>query len=77
MSNIKRILISVAVCILAEKTNIIRKPDSIDLFMSNLFGLETEQERVARELDVASDKAIESAKKFALNRKFNKVIRKF
>lgn len=75
--NIKRIIISVAVCILAEKTNIIRKPDSMDLFISNLFGVETEQERIARELDVASDKAIETAKKFALNRKFKKVTKDF
>ena len=75
--NIKRILISVAVCILAEKTNIVRKPDAIDGFMSNLFGIETEQERVARELDVASDKAIESAKKFVVNRKFKKVTKDF
>ena len=75
--NIKRIIISVAVCILAEKTNLIRKPDSMDLFISNLFGTETEQERVARELDVATDKAIESAKKLNLHRKFKKVTKDF
>jgi hypothetical protein len=75
--NIKRILISVAVCILVEKTNLIRKTDSTEAFFANLFGLETEQERVTRELDEASDKAIKSAKKFALDRKFKKVTKDF
>lgn len=75
--DIKRILISVAVCILAEKTNLIRKPDSTEAFIANIFGMETEQDRVVRELDMASDKAIESAKKFALNRKFKKVTKDF
>lgn len=75
--DIKRILISVAVCILAEKTDLIHKPDSTEAFIANLFGTETEQERIARELDVASDKAIESVKKFALDRKFKKVTKNF
>lgn len=75
--DIKKIVISVAVYILAEKTNIIRKPDPMEGFISNLFGTETEQDRIVREIDVASDKAIESAKKFAVDRKFNKVIKNF
>lgn len=75
--DIKRIIISVAVSILAEKTNIIRKPDPMEGFISNLFGTETEHDRVVRELDVVSDKAIESAKKFNLNRQFKKVIKNF
>lgn len=75
--DIKRMLISVAVRILAEKTDLIRKSDSLETFISDLFGTETETERVIRELDHASDKAIEAAKKFANDRKFKKITKDF
>jgi len=70
--DIKKMLITVAVSILAEK-GIIRKPDSMTAFVSNLFGEETETDRIARELDVATDKMIEKAKAMNTNRKFKKI----
>jgi hypothetical protein len=75
--DIKRMLISVAVRILAENTNIVRKPDSMETFVNNLFGGESDHDRMVRELDEASSKAIEAAKKFATDRKFKKITKDF
>jgi hypothetical protein len=74
--DIKKIVINVAVAILAEK-GIIRKPDSMDAFVANLFGTETSTDRAIREIDAASDKMIEAAKKMHTNYKFNKVTKNF
>lgn len=74
--DIKRLIITVAVNILAEK-GIIAKPDSMDSFVANLFGTETSTDRAVREIDAASDKLIEAAKKMNTNRKFKKVTKDF
>lgn len=74
--DIKKMLITVAVSILAEK-GIIRTADPIDTFFANLFGTETEKEKLTRELDAAADKLIEKAKTINTNRKFKKVTKDF
>lgn len=74
--DIKMMLIKAAVSILAEK-GIIRKPDSMTAFVSNLFGEETETDRIARELNVATDKMIEKARQMNTDRKFKKVTKNF
>lgn len=74
--DIKKMLINVAVSILAEK-GIIRKPDSMTAFVSNLFGEETETERIAREIDAATDKLIEKVRAMDTDRKFKKLTKNF
>ena len=73
--DIKKVLISMAVFVLVEKTNLIRKPDPAEAFFANLFGIETEQDRVIRELIATTDKATEATKKLVIERKFKKIIR--
>jgi hypothetical protein len=74
--DIKKMLITAAVSILADK-GIIAKPDSMTAFISNLFGEETAEQKMVRELDAATDKMIEAAKKMNTNRKFKKVTKDF
>lgn len=71
--NTKRELIALAVRFLAENTTLVRKPDSIQELIATMFSGETYDQRLARELDESSQKALESAKQFAVNRKFKKI----
>lgn len=71
--NIKRELIALAIRALSEKTNLVRKPDPFEDLLSTIFGGETREERLARELDESSQRAIEAAKRLNTNRKFKKI----
>lgn len=70
--DIKKMLITVAVSILADK-GIISKPDSMTAFVSTLFGEETQSEKMVREIDAATDEMIEKVRTIRTNRKFKKI----
>jgi len=71
--NIKRELIALAVRVLADNTNLVRKPEPFEELITNLFGGETYDQRTARVIDEESAKALEAAKRFNTNRKFKKI----
>ena len=75
--NIKRELIALTVRFLAENTSLVRKPDAFESVLSSMFGGETYDQRLARELDESSKQAIDSAKQFVTDRKFKKITKNY
>jgi hypothetical protein len=75
--NIKKIVIRLAVEMLADKTDIVRKTDPLTASISSLFGLETEEERITNALDDVTTRALDSAKRATVNRKFKKITKDF
>jgi hypothetical protein len=71
--NFKRIIIELAVMVLAEKTTIVRKSDPMESFISGLFGLETEEERLARGIEETLDAVTSSVKQTKIDREFKKI----
>lgn len=71
--NIKSALIRATVQLLAANTNLIRKPSPSEEFFQTLFGLESEEDRVARETEEAVDKAVAEFKRMNTNRKFRRI----
>jgi len=67
-------LIYFAVQILANKTTLVRKTDPFESFLNGLFSLESDEEIMARNIEVELDRAIASVKRVNLNRKFNKIV---
>lgn len=70
--NIKTVAIRIAVSALAEY-GIIRKTDPFSSSIFHAFGLETEEDRVARRIEFLSNEAAEKAKQMNTNRKFKKI----
>jgi hypothetical protein len=73
--NVKREILALAVRILAEKTNLIQKPDPSTEFFNTIFGAGTYDQRMAENLEVGIDKTTELVKRARLNREFNKIVR--
>lgn len=72
--NIKTAIIRAAVQLLAANTNVIREETPAEAFINSMFGMETPQERVARETEAAVDKTVAAMKKMSTNRKFKKIV---
>lgn len=75
--NVKRELIALAVRVLADNTNVVRKPDAFENLLNDLFGLETFDQRAARIIDEESAKALEAVKRARTNSKFKKIMKHF
>lgn len=75
--NLKRELIVVGVRLLSEHTSLIRKPEPFEEFFSTLFGGETHEQRVARQIDEESTRAVAALKTLSTNRKFKKITKNF
>ena len=54
--NIKTELIRVAVRALSEKTTLVPRPDATSEFINALFGIESQEDRLVREIDAATQK---------------------
>ncbi len=75
--NIKHEVIALAIRLVADKTNLIRKPDSIEVLITQLFGGETYDRRLARSISEETERAVEATKRFRTNRKFKKITTDF
>lgn len=75
--NVKRELIALAVRVLADKTSLVRKPDSFELFLNSMFGGETYDQQLARQIEADLDKATAAVKRANTNRKFKKITQDF
>lgn len=71
--NLKIELIALAVRLVSEKTNLIRKPDSFEVLLTELFGGETYDRQLARNIEAESARAVAAAKRFSTDRKFAKI----
>lgn len=73
--NLKSMLCAVAVQLLADNTNIIRKETRNEQFINSLFGIETDQQRVTRETEELFDKTVANVKRISTNREFKKIVK--
>lgn len=73
--NIKSALIRATVQLLAANTNIIQKRDPFSELLNNLMGCESEEERIAREMEAAVDKTVATVKRVTTTHKFKKIIK--
>lgn len=75
--NVKRELIALAVRVLADNSNVVRKPEPFEAFLTDIFGLESYDQRAARVIDEESAKALEAVKRARTNSKFKKIMKHF
>lgn len=73
--NVKRELIAAAVRLLADNTNLVRKPDSFESWFNTFLGLETYDRQIATNVEVELDRAVHAAKRFHTNHQFKKIIK--
>lgn len=71
--NLRRELITLGVRLLSERTSLIGRPDPFAELITTMFGGETHEQRVARQIDEEAQKAIDAAKRLSTNRKFKKI----
>lgn len=69
--NIKTEIVALAVRVLAEN-GIIRKPDTFETFLTEIFGGESYDHRMANEIVASTDKAVTAAKRIKPIRRFKK-----
>ncbi len=70
--NLKRDMLAFAVRFLAENTRLVRKPDAFEELLNTMFGGETFDQRMARDLEPEVDKVLETVKKTAARRRARK-----
>lgn len=71
--NVKRELIALGIRLLADKTSLVRKPDSFELLLNSMFGTETYDQQLARKIEADLDRGVEAAKRFNTDRQFKKI----
>jgi len=67
-------LIAMAVRIAAEHTNLIRKPEPFEALITEIFGGESYDRRIAKDLEGDAQRLADAAKRFRTNRKFKKIV---
>lgn len=72
--SMKTELIALGIRLVADRTTLICKPDAFEIFISDLFGLETYDRRLARSIEAEVDRGVNAAKRMNVNRKFKKII---
>ncbi len=75
--SMKKDIIALAVRILANETSIVRKPEPFEALINDLFGIESEEQRMARNIEVELDRVVETAKRVNIDRKFKKITKDF
>jgi hypothetical protein len=71
--NAKREIIAAVVRIIANETNLIRKPTAFEAMLSEFFGEETYDRQIARTIEEESKRVVDAAKRVRTNRKFKKI----
>lgn len=70
--NLKTEIVALAVRALADKTNLIRKPDAFEELFGALFTGKTYDQRLAEDIVADADKLASAAKRFKTNRQAKK-----
>lgn len=71
--NIKSSLIALAVRIIADNSNIVRKPDQFESFLNTMFGVENDEQRLTREIEESIDQMTATVKRVKIDREFKKI----
>ena len=74
---IRREMIALGIRVLADRTSLVRKPDSFELFLNSMFNTETYDQQLAREVESELDRGVKAVKRFNTNRKFKKITQDF
>lgn len=75
--NIKRELIALGVRLLAEKTDLVRKPDSFEHVLNTMFRQPSYDQLLAYKIERDLDNVVDATKRFNTNRKFKKITQNF
>ena len=75
--NVKRELIALAVRLVADKSNLVRKPDSFEHFVNTMFGAPSYDQLLAYKIEKDLDNVIDATKRFNTDRKFKKITQNF
>lgn len=76
--NLKRELIALGVRILADKSNLVRKPDSFEHWLNTtLFGMPSYDQLLAYKIEKDLDNVVDATRRFNTNRKFKKITQNF
>ena len=70
--NLKTEIVALAVRALADKTSLIRKPDAFEEFINQIFGGESYDQRLAKDIVADADKLAAAAKRFKTTRQAKK-----
>lgn len=68
-------LVALAIRALSTKTTLIRKPDALEELVTGLFGGETYDERLAKDVIAEVERAVKLAKRLSTNLKFKKIVK--
>jgi hypothetical protein len=71
---LRREMIAFAVRLLTPEASV-RKPEPLEAWLNNLFGIESRDQRMAREIDESLDLVAAAVKRAKLNRDFKKIVR--
>lgn len=75
--NIKREIIAAVVRALADKTTLIRKPSDFEELVNTMFGGESYDKRIAKEIEAEAERVLEVAKRANIRRQFKKITKDF
>lgn len=70
---IKTEIIALAVRLVSEKTNIIQKPNEFESLITNVLGGDSYDIRIAKDIEASLNRAMDSAKRMTIDRKFKKI----
>lgn len=73
--NIKLEAIALVVRVLANKTELIKKPSDFEELISSIFGGQTYDYRIASQIESEAERILEAAKRINTRRKFNKIVK--
>jgi len=69
-------LVALGIRVLSTKTTLIRQPNAIEDLCSELFGIETYDQRLAKNVVAEAERVVAVVKRIATNRKFKKIVEK-
>ena len=70
---VKTQIIALAVRLVSDKTTLIRKPDAFTAVLSELFGEESYDVRIAKDVEAELDRAAAATKRFIAYRQTKKI----
>jgi hypothetical protein len=73
--NVKRELIALAVRVIANETNLIRKPSDFEAMLYSFFGEPSYDQKIAATIEEEADRMLDAAKRINTNRKFKKIVK--
>lgn len=73
--NVKRELIALVVRVIANETNLIRKPSDFEAMLYSFLGEPSYDQKIAAAVEEEADRVLEAAKRIHTNHKFKKIVK--